>query len=237
MLERIMTESVFKSVRRTTAIIALVIAAALGAVIVTGIWKAVGAFKSPLATKRVDRTTPALMLALTDMARIEGSSGSFQVVVDIQDEAKYVPKALKGERIIYLAQGTASGTVDLAKLSSNSITTDETAKTVTIVVPHAEVSNLRIDLTKSKVLSHDRGLLDRIGGAVGEAPPMHPDLVKRAEQELKKIAAESELRMRAEENTKTLLTRIATGLGYTKVTVEFGSGGPKWPTIPTTQAA
>jgi Protein of unknown function (DUF4230) len=230
-----MSRSVLKSIRRTTAIAALVLAAALGAVIVTGVWKVVGAFKSPLATQRVDRTTPALMLALTDMARVEGSSATFQVVVDVQDQAKYVPKALKGERIIYLAQGTASGTVDLSQVTSSSITADEVAKSVTIVVPHAEVSNLRIDLTKSKVLSHDRGLLDRIGGAVGEAPPMHPDLVARAEQELKKTAADSELRRRAEENTRLLLTRIANGLGFTTVTVEFGQGGPNWPTVPTTR--
>jgi Protein of unknown function (DUF4230) len=230
-----MVDSVLKSIRRTTAIAALIVAAALGAVVITGIWKVVGAFKSPLATQRVDRTTPALMLALTDMARVEGSSATFQVVVDVQDEAKYVPKALKGERIIYLAQGTASGTVDLSKVTTTSITADEVAKTVTIVVPHAEVSNLRIDLTKSKVLSHERGLLDRIGGAVGEAPPMHPDLVARAEQELKKTAAESELRTRAEENTRLLLTRIANGLGFTTVTVEFGQRGPNWPTVPTTR--
>jgi Protein of unknown function (DUF4230) len=206
---------------RATSLLALLVAAVVGALLVSAIWRFTGALRNPFATEEVDRTGPALITALTDMARVEGSSGTFQVVVDVQDDAKYVPAALKGERIIYLAQGTASGTVDLSNLNATSIIVNEELKTATIVVPKAEISNVRIDLTKSKVLSHERGLLDRIGGAVGDTPAMHPDLVARAETQINEAAVESQLRQRAEENTTSLLRSIATGLGYTTVTVQY----------------
>ncbi len=207
--------------RRAVGVVSLIVAAIIGAMVISAVWRIAGVLKNPLATEKVDRTGPALITALTNMARVEGSSGTFQVVVDIQDDAKYVPAALKGERIIYLAQGSASGTVDLGGLNATSITVDEVLKTATIIVPQAQISNVRIDLTRSKVLSHERGLLDRLGGAAGDAPAMHPDLVARAETQLKDAATESQLRQRAEENTETLLRSIATGLGYTTVNVEF----------------
>ncbi len=232
-----MADSMFRSVRRATFLVSLVVAAIVGALLITAVWRVVGAFSNPFATKKVDRTSPALMTALTDLARVEGSSGTFQVVVDIEEDTKNLPASLKGERIIYLAQGSASGTVDLSRLTGRAIVTDEKLKTAKIIVPRAEISNVRIDLTKSKVLSHQRGIIDRIEGAIDDESPMNPDLAMLAEKQLKAAADESELRARAEQNTRLLLTSIATGLGYTSVTVEFGEVQPNWPTVPTSRAA
>jgi Protein of unknown function (DUF4230) len=128
---------------------------------------------------------------------------------------------LKGERIIYLAQGSASGTVDLSALNESAMTVDEETKRVSFRVPKAQISNERIDLSASRVLAYDRGLLDRIGEAFGEGNVMPPELTTRAEEQLSIAANESQLRTRAEENTRRVLTSIANGLGYTDVTVTF----------------
>jgi hypothetical protein len=180
-----------------------------------------GFLRNPFATKKIDRTGPALLTAVQNLARIEGSSGTFQVVVDVEEDAEYLPDALKGQRIIYLAQGSASGTVELGGLNAQSITVDETTKTATFRIPKAQISNVRIDLSASRVLSYDRGLIDRLGDAVGDADPMPAELTTRAEEQLETAAQESELRARAEANTKQVLTSIGNGLGYTTVVVTF----------------
>jgi Protein of unknown function (DUF4230) len=193
----------------------------IGALLFTLLGGLFGFLRNPFATTKVDRTGPALLTAVKNLARIEGSSGTFQVVVDVEEDAEYLPDALKGQRIIYLAQGSASGTVDLGGLSEQSITIDETTKTATFTVPKAQISNVRIDLTASRVLSYERGLIDRIGDAVGDTDPMPAELTTKAELQLETAAQESELRSRAEANTKQVLTSIGNGLGYTNVIVTF----------------
>jgi Protein of unknown function (DUF4230) len=180
-----------------------------------------GFLKNPFATEQVDRTGPALLVAVRNLARIEGSSGTFQVVVDIEQDAKYMPSTLKGQRLIYLAQGSASGTVELGGISEETMTIDEATKSVRFVVPPAEINNIRVDLEGSRVLSNERGLFDRLGDAFGDNNPMPPELVVRAETQMKEAAQASDLKARAEASTERVLQSIGNGLGYPNVTVEF----------------
>jgi hypothetical protein len=194
----------------------------LGTVLLVSLFGGVfGFLKNPFKTEEVDRTGPALLTAVQNLARVEGSSGTFQVVVDIEKDAKYLPDTLKGQRIIYLAHGSASGTVDLSGLDASAMTIDETTKSVTFRIPQAQINNVRIDLSKSRVLSYDRGLLDRLGGLVREGVVMPAELTTRAEQQLTQAAAESDLRARAQANTEQVLRSIASGLGYPNVTIEL----------------
>jgi hypothetical protein len=180
-----------------------------------------GFLKNPFETEKVDRTGPALLVAVRNLARIEGSSGTFQVVVDIEQDAKYMPSALKGQRLIYLAQGSASGTVDLGGVSEKTMTIDEATKSVTFVVPPAEINNVRVDLEGSRVLSNERGLFDRLGDAFGDNNPMPPELVVRAETQMQEAALSSDLKARAEASTERVLQSIGNGLGYANVSVKF----------------
>jgi hypothetical protein len=199
----------------------LAAALALGALLVTMFGGVFGFLKNPFETKKVDRTGPAMLTAVQNLARIEGSSGTFQVVVDIQEDAQYLPAALKGQRIIYLAQGSASGTVELGGLDASKMMIDETTKTVTFRVPKAAINNVRIDPKVSRVLSYKRGILDRIGGALGGLDPLPQELNVLAEKQLTEAAKASELRQRAEASTRSVLQSIASGLGYKNVSVVF----------------
>jgi Protein of unknown function (DUF4230) len=199
----------------------LAAAVGMGALLVSLFGGVFGFLKNPFETKKVDRTGPALLTAIQNLARIEGSTGTFQVVVDIQEDAKYLPDALKGQRILYLAQGSASGTVELGDLDANHMIIDETTKSVTFRVPKAAINNVRIDPKASRVLSYKRGLLDRLGGAVSDLDPLPQELNIRAEQQLTEAAQASELRQRAEASTRNVLQSIAQGLGYTNVVVTF----------------
>ena len=210
----------------TASLAVIAVSIAVGAMLLAVFGGVFGFLRNPLATDEVDRTGPALLTAVRSLARIEGSSGTFQVVVDIEEDAKYLPGALKGQRIIYLAQGSASGTVELGGINETSMTVDEETKSVVFRVPHAEISNVRIDPKASRVLSYERGILDRLGDAVGEIDPLPQELNQRAEAQLNQAAVDSELIGRAEQSTEQVLRSIANGLGYTDVTVTFVEGPP-----------
>ena len=122
---------------------------------------------NPFKESEVDRTNPAVLHSLSDLADYHASTGELQVTVDVEKDVKYVPSIIKGERVIYEAIGTVDGVVDLSGLNDDSIVVDEDG-TVTVILPHATLSKVTLDLERSKIVRRDRGLLDRAAVVVSE---------------------------------------------------------------------
>ena len=80
---------------------------------------------------------------------------------------------------------------------------------------------MRIDPAESRVLDRDRGLLERVGDALGDNPVDDSELYALAEDRLAAAAAASDLRDRAEGNTRDMLTGLARSLGVDQVDVTF----------------
>jgi len=91
---------------------------------------------------------------------------------------------------------------------------------VTISLPPARLDEADVDLPNSRVLSRDRGVLDRVGGLFSDSPTSERQVAALAEDKLD-TAAESELRERAEDNTRAMLEGPARALGYSEVVVRF----------------
>jgi hypothetical protein len=89
------------------------------------------------------------------------------------------------------------------------------------VLPAPRLDEPRIDLEQSRVLARDRGLVDRVAGALSDEPTSERDVALLAEDRLTAAAAESDLLDRAEASTRTTLSALARSLGYTDVTVRF----------------
>lgn len=53
-------------------------------------------------TQTHDRSGPALLKSIQDMSRYDAASGNFQVVVDLEKDAKYLPDAIRGTRTLYV---------------------------------------------------------------------------------------------------------------------------------------
>lgn len=49
-----------------------------------------------------DRSGPALLKSLQDMHRYEAAVGNFQVVVDLEKDAAFLPDAIRGTRTLYV---------------------------------------------------------------------------------------------------------------------------------------
>jgi hypothetical protein len=175
---------------------------------------------NPFKTEEVDRTGPAVLKALADLHEYRAATGSYQVMVDIEKDAKYIPGFLKGERTLFLAQGSVDAGVDFSGLGPESVTVGAD-RSVTITLPHAQLAKPVLDTAASHVVDRDRGLLDRLGSVFSDSPTGEQQLYAAAEPKLRAAANESALVAKADENTTQMLTRLLGALGFDQVQVVF----------------
>jgi Protein of unknown function (DUF4230) len=176
---------------------------------------------NPMAVKTIDRTGPTLLTAISDMHTYQAATGEFQVVVDIEKDAKWLPSAIRGERVVLLAQGSVDAGVDLGSIGPRSITTDSATGAIAVTIPHAILGAAHVNLKSSTIVRHDRGLFDRIGATFGDASQTDTAVFVLAESKLQKAATDSTLLAKAEANTAAMLRQLITGLGHSNVTIHF----------------
>jgi len=173
----------------------------------------------PLEQQVVDRSTPALLLALDDLSEFHASTGTFQVVIDQERDTPWVPSVISGERTRFLATGSVDAFVDFRGLDDQRV--EVSGDRVTITLPAPQLDDARIDPDNSRVLDRDRGVVERVGAMLGDGGSGDSELYGLAERKLSTAAAHSDLRQRAEKNTRDMLTGLARSLGYDQVTVDF----------------
>lgn len=211
-----------------TSKLGLATLALLLVVLVIGITRLAGllpSFSNPFASETVDRSQPALLEAIQDLAEYHAASGQLQVILDVEDDARFLPSFIRGERTVFLAGGTVDAFVNFAGLGEGAIDVSDDGTAVTVRLPPAQLSDPRIDPERSYVVSRERGLLDRAGSVFSDSPTGERDLYLLAEEKLTAAAAEADLVERAETNTRAMLESMLGSLGFTDVTVVFG-GGP-----------
>ena len=177
---------------------------------------------NPFQSRTVDRTGPVVLKAVTDLHEYRAATGTFQVLVDLEKDTKYVPALLKGERTLFVALGSVDASIDFSKLDSSAVAVSSDRRSATLTIPHAVLSPAHVDPAKSYVADRDRGLLDRIGSVFTDSPTSERALFQVAEQKIADAArADDGLRARAEENTRQMLTSLLGSLGFTSVAVTF----------------
>ena len=177
---------------------------------------------NPFATKTVDRSQPVVLNALEDLSEYRAATGQYQVIVDVEEDTRYVPSFLKGEHTLFVAAGNVDATVDFATLDDSAIVVSEDGTRVTVTLPPARLQEARIDTEASRVIDRDRGVLDRVGSVFSDSPTSEHDLYVLAEDKLEAAAAaDGRLVERAQDNTREMLTGMLQSLGYEQVTVRF----------------
>ncbi|MFD6969166.1 DUF4230 domain-containing protein [Streptomyces sp. NPDC059949] len=169
-----------------------------------------------------DRSGPALLKSIQDMARYEGAVGNFQVVVDLEKDAALLPDAIRGTRTLYVGSGTVGGYVDLGALDERNVTVNGDRTKASIRLPHAVLGTAALDPHRSYAVSKQRGLLDRLGDLFSDNPAGEQAVQKLAVQHIDEAARDSGLAERAEKNTASMLEGLLRSLGYREVTVAYG---------------
>lgn len=170
-----------------------------------------------------DRTGPTLLQSIQDLDRYEAASGNFQVVVDLEKDAKYLPDAIRGTRTLYVGAGTVGAYVDFGGLGKDSVTTDKDRTMATIRLPHAQLGKPALDPDRSYSVSKQRGLLDRLGDLFSDNAASEKAVNQLAARHIGDAAKDSELAERAEKNTTAMLQGLLRSLGFTEVTVVYGT--------------
>jgi hypothetical protein len=175
---------------------------------------------NPLGERTVDRSQPVLLQSIKDLSRFEAATGEFQVVVDLEKDATFLPDAVKGTRTLFVGAGSVDAYVDFSTLASGAVTVNEDRTQATIRLPRAQLEKPNLDNRRSYVFAQQRGLFDRVSEFLSSSPGDQRELYVLAEKKIAEAATASDLRARADSNTKAMLEGLLKSLGFTKVTVK-----------------
>ncbi|MER5940511.1 DUF4230 domain-containing protein [Streptomyces sp. NPDC001928] len=179
--------------------------------------------KDLFGTETNDRSGPALLQSIQDMSRYDAASGNFQIVVDLEKDAKFLPDAIRGTRTLYVGAGTVDAYVDLGKVGEDDVTVNDDRTSATLRLPHAALGQPSLDPDRSYAVSKERGLLDRLGDLFSDNPNSEQAVQKLAVRHIGDAAKESALTARAETNTSDMLEGLLHSLGFKEVKVTYGA--------------
>jgi hypothetical protein len=181
---------------------------------------------NPFGTDTRERPDSVVLAELRDLSRYVAMTGRFTTIVDIEQDVRYLPGFLAGERVVLLAEGDVEAYVDFSALDGDALAVSEDGTSVTVTLPRAELGEPRLDLETSRISSRDRGLVNRLDDLLTSGNPTDDaDLYRRADEKLAEAAGQSELREGAEENTRRFVEGLLEGAGYEDVTVVFADPG------------
>ena len=180
-------------------------------------------YLNPFGSETKDRSNPALLQSLQKLNEYRAARANLEQVVDIEHDTKLVPSFVKGERIVLVAAGEVDARVDFRRLGPRALDVSADRKAVVITLPAPERAPARLDLARTRVLDHERGVLDRAGELLGDGGvDDERQMLLVAQRKLDAAAAaDRELLPTAEQNTRRMLERLARGLGFERVTVRF----------------
>ena len=179
--------------------------------------------RNPFAETTTVRSEPVILKSITELSRYEAASGSFEVVVDLTQRASLLPSFLEGSQTLFVAQGTDIAFVDFSGLKSQAIKVSPDRTSVTVSLPQAQLDPAVLDVSQSYVYAQQQGLFNRIGNFFSGNPNSQQQVYILAQQKIQAAAQQSPLLSEAQKNTEGMLDGMLTSLGFTRVTVTFGS--------------
>jgi hypothetical protein len=192
--------------------------------LVGGIGSLLGVLSNPFATDRHERSETAVLTALGDLSEYRAARAELQVVVEIEEDVRYVPGIVAGRRTTFLAGGDVDAFVDLGGIGAGAVDTQDDGSVV-VTLPPPRISDPRVDPDRSRVLDRDRGVLNRVGDAFRDSQD-DGELYALAEEELRAAAAETELLERAETNTSQMVHDLLGEAGFEDIEVRFETPEP-----------
>ena len=203
----------------------IVIAVIAGALVRFANWRP--SLSDPFGTRSIDRSQPVLLKSVQDLSVYKAATGNFQLIIDMEKDARFIPSIIKGQRTLFVAAGSVDAEVDFSRIGRGAIQVSDDGRSATVTLPHPSLGKVRIDPDKSYVASQSRGILDRVGSLFASNPNGQRELYQLADQRIQSAAVESGLVERAEQNTRAMLESMLRSLGYTKVTVTFTGPEPQ----------
>ena len=160
------------------------------------------------------RSTPSVVTAIRDLARLEAVEYHVERIIDLRDKQSLLFGLIKTQdAILFVAVGEVTAGVDLSELGDGDVVVDRSKGTAQITLPRARVLWTRLDNERSFVYAR---LTDPF-------TQRHEDLETRARQEaestLENSAVASGILERARTNAEHTVEALVRSLGYPAVVV------------------
>ncbi len=160
------------------------------------------------------RSTPGVVTAIRDLARLESVQYHVERIIDLRDRQSLLFGLIRTQdAILFVAVGDVIAGVDLSELTDADVVADRERGTAQVTLPRARVLVTRLDNEHSWVYSRTTDPLT----------PRHEDLETRARQEaertLEETAVTSGILERARTNAERTVDALVRSLGYTAVVV------------------
>jgi hypothetical protein len=204
---------------RTTVVVGL----GVGLIGVIALVAVGAALLNPFRTETVDRSGATVVERIRDLEEFTAAEAQFVQDVDLEADAKYLPDAIKGERVVAIAAGSVRATVDLGSLDQDAVSVSDDSSSISLVLPSPVLQSADIEEDETRVVSRQRGLVDRLADLVSSNPYDDGELYSAAERKLDAAAAESDLEETARANTQDWLETFLGAAGFDDVVVTWSS--------------
>jgi len=188
----------------------LIIGAAVWLSTGVGLLHLMGLFRGGGMRIRVDQ--PTVVRQIQRLQKLETVSYTMDKIIGGERDNPYLPKFLAGDRILLVVHGEVVAGVNLAAIQPSEVTV--AGHSISLRLPAAEVFSTRIDNAKSRVYSRDTGLFS------SPDPNLESEVRQEAERQLQQSAVVDGILKSADQNARSTVTGMLTGLGFTQVSLQ-----------------
>ncbi|WP_437543316.1 DUF4230 domain-containing protein [Sorangium sp. So ce327] len=171
----------------------------------------------------VARPSPALVIAIRDLSRLETTEVHVEKVVDLADRQNRLFGLVQAtDALLLVAVGHVTIGVDLARIGEGDIAMDPETGVARLTLPAPEVFSTRLDEDETYVYTRSTSLLAR------RNEQLEARARKEATAAIEKAALEGNVMARAKAQAERQITALATQLGAKRVEIrwrEVGGGG------------
>ena len=172
-----------------------------------GFLQLIGLFRG--GTTVINVNQPTVVRQIQQLQRLETVSYTMDKIISGERNNAYLPKFLAGDRLLLVVHGDVIAGVDLGKVQPADVSVR--GRTISLRIPAAEIFTTRIDNTRTRVYSRDTGLF-----SIAD-PNLENEVREEAERQLQQAALQDGVLKTADQNARTTLSRMLTGLGFEQV--------------------
>ncbi len=174
----------------------------------------------PFGTTTVDRSGPAVLERIRTLEEFTAAEASFTQDVDLENDS-FLPGFIKGERVTAIVTGSVRATVDFSDLGPNSVQVSDDGTTIQITLPDPQLTDAEIDEGSARIVSRDRGIVDRVEDVFASNPTDDSPVYEEAEKKLESAAAKSDVIDQARTNTEQWLRTFLGAAGFETVQINW----------------
>ena len=166
------------------------------------------------------RSTPGVIMAIHDVAKLETTIFHVERVVEVTDAQSRLWGLVKANDVLLLvAVGDVVAGVDLAKVSAADVRANEASRTVTVRLPAPEIVSATLDERATRVYRRSTELL------AARNEQLEGEARRTAEAQMRKVAIDEGILDRARVSAESTVRALLRPLGYDHVDIDWGDRG------------